>query len=73
MVGGPIEVGELLTPTIGYQVNFGSVHGYVEAYGGPVDGMTMEFEVATNPEAPALLNTDVPAHIVSDTRRSSRR
>ena len=33
MVGGPIEVGELLTPTIGYQITFGSVHGYVEAYG----------------------------------------
>src|SRR5205814_9535438 len=30
MVGGPIEVGELLTPTIGYQVTFGTVHGYVE-------------------------------------------
>ena len=24
MVGGPLEVGELLTPTIGYQVNFGA-------------------------------------------------
>src|SRR6266478_5445119 len=33
MVGGPIDVGELLTPTIGYQVTFGTVHGYVEAYG----------------------------------------
>ena len=33
MVGGPLEVGELLTPTIGYQINFGAVHGYVEVYG----------------------------------------
>src|SRR5262249_15458460 len=33
MVGGPIDVGEILQPTIGYQVTFGSVHGYFEAYG----------------------------------------
>src|SRR5476651_1586324 len=68
MVGGPIEVGELLTPTIGYQVNFGSVHGFVEAYGATVDGMTMEFEIATDSDAPALVNTDVPVHVVSDVR-----
>ena len=48
MVGGPLEVGELLTPTIGYQINFGAVHGYVEAYGANTDGVTMEFEVATD-------------------------
>jgi VWFA-related protein len=68
MVGGPLEVGELLTPTIGYQVNFGSVHGYVEAYGPKTEGLTMEFEVATTPDAPALLNVDVPIHTVSETR-----
>jgi VWFA-related protein len=68
MVGGPLEVGELLTPTIGYQVNFGSVHGYVETYGARTDGLTMEFEVATAADAPALLNADVPIHPVSDTR-----
>jgi VWFA-related protein len=68
MVGGPIDVGELLTPTIGYEVTFGTVHGYVEAYGAPADGMTMEYEIATAPNAPALLNVDVPPHPVSDTR-----
>src|SRR5262249_37305268 len=52
MVGGPIEVGELLTPTIGYQITFGTVHGYVEAYGAKTDGLTMEYEVATDAEAP---------------------
>jgi len=68
MVGGPVEVGELLTPTIGYQINFGSVHGYLEAYGAKTDGLTMEFEIATAADAPALLNVDVPIHTVSDTR-----
>jgi VWFA-related protein len=68
MVGGPLDVGELLTPTIGYQVNFGSVHGYMEAYGDKIDALTMEYEVATAPDAPALLNVDVPQHPVSDGR-----
>jgi hypothetical protein len=68
MVGGPLEVGELLTPTIGYQINFGSVHGYVEAYGAKTDGMTMEYEIATDADAPALLNADVPVHEVTGSR-----
>jgi VWFA-related protein len=68
MVGGPVEAAELLTPTIGYQINFGSVHGYVEAYGAKTDGLTMEFEIATTADAPALLNVDVPIHPVSEAR-----
>jgi hypothetical protein len=68
MVGGPLDVGELLTPTIGYQITFGSLHGYVEAYGTKIDGLTMEYEIATDPEAPALLNVDVPQRPVGDER-----
>ena len=68
MVGGPLQVDDLQTPTIGYQVNFGAAHGYVEAYGLKTAGMTMEYEVATGPDAPALLNTDVPGRQVGDSR-----
>jgi hypothetical protein len=68
MVGGPIDVGELLTPTIGYQVTFGSVHGYLEAYGADTNDLTMEYEIATSPEAPALVNVDVTPHPVGDAR-----
>ena len=68
MVGGPVETGELLTPTIGYQVSYGSVHGYLEAYGSATDGVMIEYEVATDPEAPALLNVDVPPHRISESR-----
>src|SRR5262249_55879711 len=68
MVGGPIDVGELLTPTIGYQVTFGTVHGYLEAYGAKMEDLTMEYEVATTGDAPALLNVDVPPHPVGDSR-----
>jgi len=68
MVGGPLEGGELLTPTIGDQINFGAVHGYLEIYGTNSDGMTMEYEVATAADAPALLNVDVPPHPIGDSR-----
>ena len=68
MVGGPIEVGELLTPTIASQVMFGTVHGYFEAYGSSVATLTAEYEIATAPDAPALLNVDVDPHPVNDTR-----
>jgi VWFA-related protein len=68
MVGGPVDVGELVTPTIGYQVTFGSVQGYVEAYGQQTDGVTMEYEIATAADAPALVNVDVPPRPAGDTR-----
>ena len=68
MVGGPLEGGELLSPTIGDQINFGAVHGYMEIYGAQTEGMTMEFEIATGRDAPALLNIDVPVHAISESR-----
>src|SRR5207237_1027887 len=68
VVGGPIEVGELLQPTIGYQVTFGAVHGYVEAYGAKTDGITVEYEVAKDAESPALLDVDVPPHAAGEGR-----
>jgi len=68
MVGGPLDVGELLAPTIGYQITFGSVHGYVEAYGSQLEPVTMEYEIATAADAPALLNVDVPPRPAGDAR-----
>jgi len=68
MVGGPVETGGLLQPTIGYQVAYGSVHGYVEAYGNGADALTVEYEIAKDAESPALLDVDVPAHPVGPER-----
>lgn len=68
MVGGPIDVGELVQPTIGYQVTFGSVHGYFEAYGPDSADVSVEYEVGTDEASPALLNVDVPARPAGDTR-----
>jgi tetratricopeptide (TPR) repeat protein len=68
MVGGPIETGELLQPTVGYQVNFGVVHGYIEAYGAKDEGLTVEYEIAKDADSPALLNVDVPPRPAGENR-----
>jgi VWFA-related protein len=59
MVGGPLDVGELLQPTIGYEVTFGVVHGYFEAYGPPSTDVSVEYEIGTDATSPALVNVDV--------------
>ena len=68
MVGGPIEVGELLKPTVGYTVSFGSVHGYVEAYGGQVEAVTVKYEIAADATSAALVSKDVPGRDGGDDR-----
>jgi len=68
MAGGPHEAGELLTPTIGYTVTFGTLHGYVEAYGPKAADITAEYEIATEPDAPALINLDAPPRPAGDSR-----
>lgn len=68
MVGGPVEVGELLQPTIGYQVTFGAVHGYFEAYGPQSSGVSVEYEIATDEKSPALFDVDVPPRGAGETR-----
>ncbi len=61
MIGGPVNMGqELLQPTIGYSVVFGSVHGYVEAYGVASSSVTAVYEVAADADGPAILNAEVP-------------
>jgi len=67
-VGGPIDSGEILRPTVGYTVSFGSVHGYVEAYGAKLDGVTAVFEIAADAQGPALLHVDVPSRTAGDAR-----
>jgi VWFA-related protein len=60
MVGGPTEVRQLDRPTIGHTVAFGSVHGYVEAYGVGVGSLKARYEIATDADSPALLDADAP-------------
>jgi len=68
MAGGPHDAGQLLTPTIGYTVTFGMLHGYVEVYGARAPGVTAEYEVAATADAPALINLDAPPYPAGDER-----
>jgi VWFA-related protein len=68
MVGGPLNVGEILQPTIGYQVTFGSVHGYFETYGPSSSDLSVEYEIGTDETSPALLNADVAPYPAGESR-----
>jgi VWFA-related protein len=61
MVGGPVGGGEILRPTVGYTVSFGSLHGYLEAYGSHLEQVAAKYEIATAADGPALMAADVPA------------
>src|SRR4029077_8163532 len=63
MVGGPTEAGDLLRPTVGYTVSFGSVYGYVEAYGPKAETVTVKYEVAADAAAAPLVKSDAPGRI----------
>jgi tetratricopeptide (TPR) repeat protein len=68
MAGGPIAVRELLSPTVGYTVTFGSVHGYLEAYGDQAEAVTVKYEIAAGSSAPTLLAANVPGRLFGDDR-----
>jgi hypothetical protein len=60
MVGGPVDSSELLRPTVGYIVSYGSLHGYLEAYGSGLVRVAATYEVAASADGPTLLTADVP-------------
>ncbi len=65
MIGGPVNMGaELLLPTVGYTVVFGSVHGYMEAYGNNSGALTAKYEIAAEPTGVPLLDADVTPRVV---------
>jgi VWFA-related protein len=61
MVGGPVDAANILRPTIGYTVTYGTVHGYLEAYGPEAASLNVTYEIATDDRSPAILTADVPA------------
>jgi hypothetical protein len=69
MVGGPISAGEeLLQPTVGYNVVFGSVHGYVEAYGDQAGTLSAKYEVVADADGRAILDADVMPRMAGSAR-----
>jgi VWFA-related protein len=67
MIGGPPDPTEF-RPTVGHTVSFGNLQAYLEAYGAPVKGLKVRYEVATSADGPALLAADVPARAAGDER-----
>ena len=59
MAGGPTDANELLRPTVGHTVSYGSLHGYLEAYGPNLAQVAATYEVAASPDGPALLTAEV--------------
>jgi VWFA-related protein len=67
-VGGPVDDRDLLRPTVGHTISFGSVHGYLEAYGQRSSSLHVKYEVASRIDGPALLDEEVEARTVSNDR-----
>ena len=67
LVGGPATV-DLFTPSAGYTVRYGNVHGYVELYGPQARQATVKYEVAADEGSPAVLSADVQGRPVGDDR-----
>jgi len=60
MAGGPLNgADDLLQPTVSYAVMFGSVQGYVEAYGDGAQDLSAKFELAASETSDALVSQDV--------------
>ena len=68
LAGGPVPPVNLLRPSIGTVVNFGSVHGYLEAYGPDAATLGVRFDVVAEERGPAILSADVRGQLVGDER-----
>jgi thioredoxin-like negative regulator of GroEL len=49
-------------------VSFGSLHGYLEAYGALAEAVTVKYEIAKDQTSDALLATEVPGQLAGDDR-----
>ncbi|MQA30582.1 MAG: VWA domain-containing protein [Luteitalea sp.] len=69
MVGGPTSSADgLLQPTVGYRVVFGSVHGYLEAYGSDAASISATYEIAPEEDGAPLMSEPVAARSAGETR-----
>src|SRR4051812_35957909 len=68
MVGGPTSDAELLQPTVGHTVVFGTLHGYVEVYGSDSRGLKARYDIVPDPQGDPLLSDDAPARPAGESR-----
>ena len=68
LAGGPVPPGNLLRPSVDTRVSFGTLHGYLEAYGPDAATLGVRFEVVAEDRGPAILSADVQGQLVGDER-----
>ena len=68
IAGGPVPPVNLLRPSVGTRVSFGTLHGYLEAYGPDAATLGVRFEVAADERGPAILGADVQGVLVGEER-----
>ena len=68
LAGGPLPPVNLMRPSVGTRVSYGTVHGYLEAYGPDAATLGVRFEIAAEERGPAILKGDVQGVIVGDER-----
>jgi len=68
LAGGPPPPINLLRPSVGSRISFGTIHGYLEAYGPDAAMLGVRFEIAADERGPAILSSDVRGLIVGDQR-----
>ena len=57
MAGGPVGADDLMRPTVGYLVTFGTVHGYLEAYGPGSESVAVKYEVSIGESSEPLVES----------------
>jgi Flp pilus assembly protein TadD len=68
IVGGPVPSDRSPEPAAAYTVNFGRVHGYLEAYGPQFDTVKVKYEIALSEREPAVAGFDVAGQRIGDAR-----
>jgi tetratricopeptide (TPR) repeat protein len=68
IAGGPAPPINLLRPSVGTRASFGTIHGYLEAYGPDAATLAVKFEIAADERGPAILSSDVRGAIVGEER-----
>jgi VWFA-related protein len=69
MVGGPTGLNDqLLQPTVSYDVDFGLLHGYVEAYGNGAGNVTAKYEVVGDDQSSPLFQAEVTPRMAGESR-----
>jgi len=67
MVGATAAL-DPFTPSVGYVVSSGKVHGYVEAYGPQTRSISVTYELAGDADGATLQSADIKGHLVAEDR-----